>query len=86
MSEQCSAKSALVGLVCGEPAEALYVGICVHEHVAERHLCAGHAEPEEPLWCRVCYAIDGHVCPVTLTLSAGHHTDAALAAGTGSQR
>lgn len=77
--EACTARStAMLGGACGQPAAGLFAGTCELGHAAERYLCTAHAEPEEPLWCMACYALDGSVREITLAIA-----EAAQSAGTG---
>lgn len=56
---------------CGQPSAGLYRRICVHEHVADGHLCREHAERLGAGRCRVCFALGGglsHECPISVAL------------------
>jgi hypothetical protein len=69
--EACQATGTPSGTACGKPSAGLYRAACAHGHVRERRLCAGHASPEEGLWCRDCFELGGagwHMCDVTPVL------------------
>lgn len=74
----CGAVSVNLGTTCGQLATGLYRGLCVHEHLTERWLCADHASWHEPLLCRPCHdGPESHLCGVMpqLVTTGGHRPD-----------
>ena len=68
----CEAVTAKRGVVCGDPAEHRS-GVCKCGHPRGGMLCEYHLTGGEPLWCLVCYRLDGtesHRCPVAFTPAA----------------
>ncbi|MFI0484666.1 hypothetical protein [Actinomadura sp. 9N215] len=52
---------------CGQPAVALVIGGCVHEHITRDHLCVDHLGPAlaRKFHCHPCWdGPDSHGCPV----------------------
>jgi hypothetical protein len=68
----CEAVTAKRGTICGDPA-GHRSGTCECGHPRNGMLCEYHLTGGEPLWCLVCYRLDGtesHRCPVAFTPAA----------------
>jgi hypothetical protein len=82
-SGPCEAVTAKRGTVCGDPA-GRRSGVCKCGHPRGGMLCEYHLTGGEPLWCRVCYLLNGpesHQCTVVFNPVA-ERAEAAPAAGT----
>ena len=75
-SGACEAVNDFLGMQweCGQVPAVPYRRICVHEHVREGWLCAGHVELNQAACCRTCAELPGelaHDCPIALELVPG---------------
>jgi len=71
-SRECEAIWTFLGIEapCGEPAVGLFRRACVHEHVRDGWMCAGHATTPENGLCLACHELPGalsHECPISIT-------------------
>lgn len=57
-----------IEVACPDVAAGLFRRACVHEHVRDGWLCAGHAGRQDGL-CLTCYELPGdasHECPISI--------------------